>query len=61
MPYRCERCLEVIDTVGFDYVILIGASNEASPELWYHACCAAIVLQKTTPEQCCEEHWLASK
>ena len=61
MPYRCDHCKELIETVGFDYVILIGGSNEASPELIYHPCCARVVLKDIPSEKCCEEHWLASK
>jgi hypothetical protein len=61
MPYRCDHCEQVIETVGFDYVILFGGSNEARPELFYHTCCAITVLQKTPMEKCCETHWLESK
>jgi hypothetical protein len=65
MPYRCDHCHEEIIKDGFDWVVLIGGSNEASPELVYHACCAIKVLTggpSTYPvDRCCETHWLESK
>ena len=57
----CEHCKERIIPEGFDYVILVGGSNEAEPQLAYHPCCARTVLKETPSEHCCEEHWLASK
>jgi hypothetical protein len=61
MPYRCDHCHEIIIKDGFDWVVLIGGSNEASPELVYHACCAAKVLANVTADRCCETHWLETK
>lgn len=58
---QCEHCMGAIETVGFDYVVLIGGSNEGRPELLYHPCCARTVLKEIPSVQCCEEHWLASK
>jgi hypothetical protein len=61
MNYKCDHCGETVETVGFDHVWLVGGSNEASPELLLHPCCAVTVLMGTPWEKCCESHWLESK
>ena len=57
---QCEHCMGAIEAVGFDYVVLIGGSNEASPEAFYHPCCAQIVTKRYVRD-CCEKHYLEGR
>ena len=58
MPYYCEYCKEAITHEAVDYVVLIGGSNEARPQLLYHIKCAIPVLQQALVEVCavCKDH-----